>query len=79
MDFRRTRLAEHPDQGPLGVAAHDRVVDDDQALALDDFLEGFSFRRMPSWRMVCEGWMKVRPTYAFLTRPAPKGIPLASA
>ena len=23
---------------------------------------GFSFSRMPSWRMVCEGWMKVRPT-----------------
>src|SRR4051794_37674348 len=28
----RTRLAEHPDQGALGVAAHDRVVDHHQAL-----------------------------------------------
>ena len=28
-------LAQHPDQGALGVAAHDRVVDDDQPLALD--------------------------------------------
>ena len=28
-------LAEHPDQGALGVAAHDRVVDDDEPLALD--------------------------------------------
>ena len=24
---------------------------------------------MPSWRIVCEGWMNVRPTYWFLTRP----------
>ena len=24
---------------------------------------------MPSWRIVCDGWMKVRPTYAFFTRP----------
>jgi hypothetical protein len=34
------RLAQHPDQGTLGVAAHDRVVDDDQPLAPDDLLEG---------------------------------------
>ena len=33
------RLAQHPHQRPLGVAAHDRVVDDDQPLAADDFLE----------------------------------------
>ena len=29
-------LAQHPHQGALGVAAHDRVVDDDQPLARDD-------------------------------------------
>ena len=29
-------LAQHPHQRALGVAAHDRVVDDDEALALDD-------------------------------------------
>ena len=23
---------------------------------------GFNFRRMPSWRMACVGWMNVRPT-----------------
>ena len=32
-------LAQHPDQRPLGVAAHDRVVDDDQPLAADDLFE----------------------------------------
>ena len=35
MHLAGARLAEHPDQGALGVAAHDRVVDDDQPLALD--------------------------------------------
>ena len=34
-----TGLAEHPHQGPLGVAPHDRVVDDDQPLAFDDFAQ----------------------------------------
>src|SRR3712207_6851966 len=29
-------LAQHADQGPLGVAADDRVVDHDQPLAADD-------------------------------------------
>ena len=33
-------LAEHPDLRPLGVAAHDRVVDDDDPLAADHVLEG---------------------------------------
>ena len=23
---------------------------------------GLSLSRMPSWRIVCDGWMKVRPT-----------------
>ena len=32
----RAGLAQHPDQRALGVAAHDRVVDDDQPLAADD-------------------------------------------
>ena len=31
-------------------------------LPLMTSLSGFSLSRMPSWRMVCEGWMKVRPT-----------------
>ena len=30
---------------------------------------------MPSWRIVCEGWMKVRPTYEFFTRPRSYGMP----
>ncbi len=42
-------------------------------------LSGLSFSRMPSWRMVWDGWMKVLPTYAFFTSPAPNGMPLASA
>ena len=33
-------LAQHPDLGALGVAADDRVVDDDQPLAADHVLEG---------------------------------------
>ena len=32
----RAGLAQHPHQRALGVAAHDRVVDDDQPLAADD-------------------------------------------
>ena len=36
MHLGRAGLAQHPDQGPLGVAADDRVVDDDQPLAADD-------------------------------------------
>ena len=46
--------------------------------ATTDF-SGLSFRRMPSWRIVSEGWMNVRPTYEFLTSPLPNGIPEASA
>lgn len=48
-------------------------------LPLMTSLSGLSFSRIPSCRMVCEGWMKVRPTYAFLTSPAPNGMPEASA
>ena len=33
------RLAQHPHERPLGVAAHDRVVDDDEALAGDDLAQ----------------------------------------
>jgi hypothetical protein len=32
----RAGLAQHPDQRALGVAADDRVVDDDQPLPRDD-------------------------------------------
>ena len=32
-------LAQHPDEGALGVAAHDRVIDDDQPFAADDLFE----------------------------------------
>ena len=35
MHLAGTGLAEHPDLGALGVAAHDRVVDDHEPLALD--------------------------------------------
>ena len=36
MHLGRARLAQHPHDGALGVAADDRVVDDHKALALDD-------------------------------------------
>ena len=36
MHLERAGLAQHPHQRALGVAAHDRVVDDDQPLAADD-------------------------------------------
>ena len=39
MDLGGAGLAQHPDERPLGVAAHDRVVDDDQALAGDDLAQ----------------------------------------
>src|SRR3954447_6061909 len=39
VDLGGAGLAQHAHQRALGVAAHDRVVDDDQALALDDFLQ----------------------------------------
>ena len=56
-------LAQHPHQRALGVAAHDRVVDDDEPLAARcTSRSGLSLSRMPSWRMVCDGWMNVRPT-----------------
>ena len=35
MHLLRTGLTQHPDDRSLGVAPHDGVVDDDQALALD--------------------------------------------
>ncbi len=40
---------------------------------------GFSFSLMPRSLIVWLGWMKVRPTYGFLTSPWPNGMPLASA
>ena len=39
MHLGRAGLAQHPDLRPLGVAAHDRVVDDDEPLAADRVLE----------------------------------------
>ena len=38
MHLDRAGLAEHPDQSALGIAPHDRVVDDDEPLAADDLL-----------------------------------------
>ena len=40
MDLEGTGLAQHPHLGALGVAADDRVVDDDDPLAADHVLEG---------------------------------------
>ena len=40
MDLGGAGLAQHPHHGALGVAADDRVVDDDQPLALDDVVQG---------------------------------------
>ena len=39
MDLECACLAQHSDKGALCVAAHDRVVDHDQTLAANDFLE----------------------------------------
>src|SRR3954471_52528 len=39
VDLGGAGLAQHPDQGPLGVAADDGVVDDDEALTGDDVAE----------------------------------------
>ena len=39
MHFDGAGLPQHPDQSTLGIAPHDRVVDDDEPLAADDFLE----------------------------------------
>jgi hypothetical protein len=71
-------LAQHPDQRPLGVAAHDRVVDTDDRLPRTTSRSGLSLSRMPSWRIVCEGWMKVRPDVRVLGEPALYGMPEAS-
>ena len=40
MDLGSAGLTQHAHQGTLGVAAHDRVVDDHEALALDDLAHG---------------------------------------
>ena len=37
-------LAQHPDQSALGIAPHDRVVDDDEPLAPDDLFERVEFQ-----------------------------------
>ena len=39
VDLGSPGLAQHLHDGPLGVPAHDRVVDDDQPLALDDLAQ----------------------------------------
>ncbi|CFE39530.1 Uncharacterised protein [Mycobacterium tuberculosis] len=39
MQFDRTGLAQHAYQRTLGVAPHDRVVDDDEPLAADHLFE----------------------------------------
>ena len=44
MHLARTRLAQHPDKGALRVAAHDRVIDDDQALPRDDVPQGIELQ-----------------------------------
>ena len=56
----RAGRVEHLDELAGRVAAHDRVVDDDEALAGDASRRGLSFMRMPSWRRCWSGWMKVR-------------------
>src|SRR5699024_7399585 len=38
-----------------------------------------SFSRIPNWRRVWDGLMKVRPTYEVLTNPCPSGMPDSSA
>ncbi len=57
----RPRLTEHPDLRTLGVAAHDRVVDDDEALATDRVLERVELERIELAQRL-RRWMKVRPT-----------------
>ena len=56
------RLAQHPHQRALGVAAHDRVVDDDEPLAADDLAQRVELEPDAELADRLRGWMKVRPT-----------------
>ena len=56
------RLAQHPHQGALGVAATIESSTTISRLPRITSLSGLSLSRMPNWRMVCDGWMQARPT-----------------
>ena len=62
MDLARAGLAQHPDQARWVLP---RTIESSTTTSrLPAIVErsGFSLSRMPSWRMVLDGWMKVRPT-----------------
>ncbi len=55
-------VAQHLHDLAGRVAPHDRVVDDDQALAATTSGSGLNFSRTPWRRSSWPGWMKVRAT-----------------
>ncbi len=55
-------VAHHLHDLEGGGAAHDGVVDQHDALAVDHGAVALCFNRTPSWRMCWVGSMKVRPT-----------------
>ena len=62
MHFFRAGVADHADDLLAGGAAHDGVVDKDNALPCSTWRTGFSFSFTPKSRTRCSGSMKVRPT-----------------
>jgi hypothetical protein len=56
------QLPQGLDPGFGRGAADDGILDDDDVLALEQFLDGVEFDRTPKSRMLWVGWMKVRPT-----------------
>ena len=47
MDLASPRLTQHANERPLRVAADDRIVDDDKALARNDIAEGIELEPNP--------------------------------
>ena len=63
MHFLRAGVAHHLHDLARGGAAHDGVVDQHDALAVDHRAVGASAScARPESRIACVGWMKVRPT-----------------
>ena len=62
MDLGGAGLAQHVHDLAGRVAAHDRVVDDDQPLAGDDLRERVELEPQAVRRSSWPGWMNVRAT-----------------
>ena len=79
VDLGGARLAERLHELPRRRAAHDRVVDDHEALAADHVGDRVQLQLHPALAQRLLGWMKVRPTYRFFINPSPYGMPETSA